>query len=194
MNWRLMSLILLAWMLPQAVLAQQTSVGISATVINTDFSRSWASFQSQPNGTYLVTIHAENSGNLASKDALLSLVLTSGWSYVGTVGDAGMVQTGERPYGANVNWRLAPIEGQTAIDIQATLRWPNDSPKTPLFISLSSAYSVPVYVQIDTEVKNNDKNSLWSSWMRSAGTYVSLTLSEFWYRLTTGIRLSLGNS
>ncbi|HVM91105.1 MAG TPA: hypothetical protein VMU11_04395 [Verrucomicrobiae bacterium] len=175
--------------LPLAAFAQ-TSMSVGASVIHTDFSTSWATMAPKSDGTEAVSIHVENSGSLASKDAKLELVLPSGWRYVGTSGDAGTVHTDDKPYGELVDWDLNPVAGGQSVDILVSLDPIRGQEDTPLFISLSSAYSVPVYAQI--AASSTAKSALWASWVRSLGSYATLTLREFWFRLTTGISLGFG--
>jgi hypothetical protein len=174
-----------------AALAQSGGVSIGASVVRTEFTNSSATIEHQGNGTELVTIHVENSGALDSKDTVLDLILPSGWTYVGTSGDEGRVHTEDRPYGELVVWNLDPVSGGEAVDIRARLRASSDEASMPLFISLASAYSAPVYAQVAATAEER-QSSLWSSWVRSLGSYATLTLREFWYRLTTGIRLGFG--
>jgi len=102
------------------------------------------------------------------------------------------VSSGDKPYGQVIEWQLKPLATGQAIDVQANVHSPGDAPSTPLLVSLSSAYSQPVYVELTPAVKTEEKNSLWSSWIRSSSAYISLTAHEFWYRLSTEIRLGLG--
>lgn len=176
---------------PLGVSAQQASVGVGATVIRTDFSTSWAALERQSNGSYLLTIHAENSGALASKDTRIELVLSSGWSYDGTSGGSGLVMTQDRPYGEQVSWQLDPIAGNQSVDVVTKVKPTDSTGSSPMFISLSSAYSVPLYLQV--KEAGERKTPLWSSWVRSASEYATLTLREFWFRLSTEMRFGLGN-
>ena len=184
-------LVLLVSFFPTTVFAQGVSVGIQASVVHTDFSPSWATLAPKQNGSYEVAIHVENVGALASKDTKLELVLPADWRYEGTSGGGGLLTTEDRSYGQQVDWQLDPVAGGSSRDMAVVLTRTESGDASPLFISLSSAYSVPVYTQV---VQTGEKKTAWTSWVRSVGEYATLTVREFWYRIKTGIRLGLGNS
>ncbi|MEI7512750.1 MAG: hypothetical protein WCK01_04835 [Candidatus Uhrbacteria bacterium] len=167
-------------------------VSIGASAVRTDFSYSWAKLVHQSNEKYVVTIHVENTGVLASKDAKLALILSSGWKYKGTKGKAGVVTTSDKPYGQLVEWQLNSISGGRSLDIDTSLSWPGTEPAGAIFLSVSSLYSVPVYTQIYSAT-SSEKVPVWSSWYRPIGAYISLTTHEYWSRLIQDIQNVINN-
>ena len=176
--------------LPVMVRAETSEprVSIGAGAANTDFRTSSIEFEPVSEGEYTLVFKLQNSGHLSAEDARISLILSDGWRYERTKGDYKLVQTQERPYGQSVEWELLPIAGGGTAELRSTIALPEGDTPTPLFAALTSAYSTPVYAEID--VGEVEPTSFWASRIRSFWLYLSYSTKEAFYRLFSWLNLA----
>lgn len=167
--------------------AQSRPVSIGASVINTDFSSSTASVIDVQDRTFLVTFRVKNTGELTSKDTMLSLVMPVGWGYKETSGTVDQVLVQDRAYGQLMELALSPIGKNQTKEVGIYLERQKNTQDGTLFAAITSQYSQPIYSKLSPETETQP-SSFWASWLRSTGEYLWMTFGEIWSRFLLAVR------